>query len=472
MNAVSSTPLSEGWQWKARRYASQAQRVMGDPRILADVFVVPHLPAQLLAGGVRLRSLPPFRTAARLSHGWDWARLRDFVRSLDHPVFSRIRDYLDNSGEGIAVAKAEAAQGIRQDIVAHRLLECLSQRELWDAARVVTQFGFFDAALAFRVAALSRLLQHRKTPENLRRQVILELAGMTGSELEGLAYDYGLDIPQASLSGQADGHGYSVHDILNVYRQASVSWYEKMRHQMPPEAFRRIQELGRNKPDLAGEKILFVGPSMRDSDPVSRDWPDRVMRVGYLGPSSTADGDEWPTDLAFYRDHKLSGLTTDAMRDLFGGRRVLLSNLKASTLSRLPSGVHAFYSQFSGDVLVQREPNAGPEAVMCVLDGGATQVHLTHMDLLLNSAYPSGYVRNNAEKRISHDGGSLEVEAKCRSMALSHPPISQFSTLKLLAQRKVLTADDFLMAILDSSARAYYARLQDSYHPLASRAGT
>lgn len=466
MNAVSTTSLTQGWQWKVRRYARNTQRVMGDPRLLADAFVVPHLSAQWLVGGVRLRSLPPFRVAARLSHGWDWARLSDFVRSLDHPVVSRIGHYLDHSTEDLAGAKLDAAEGIRQDIVNHRLLECLPQRELWDASRVVAQFGFFDAALAFRLAALGRLLQHRKTRVNLRQQVILELAGMTASELESLAQDYGLDVPQAMLSGQSDGQRYSVRDILNVYRDASESWHEQMRYQMPPEAFRRLRELGHNKPDFSGEKILFVGPSMRDSEPVSTEWPHKVMRVGYLGPSSTADGDEWPTDISFYRDHKLSGLTTDAMRELFADRQVLLSNLKPSTLSRLPSGSHAFYSQFSGDVLMQRQPNAGPEAAMSVLDCGASQVHLTHMDLLLNSAYPPGYVRNNAAKRVSNEGRSLEVEAKCRSMALNHPPVSQFSMLKLFVQRGVLTADNFLAAILDEPVRAYYARLQDSYYPL------
>lgn len=330
---------------------------------------------------------------------------------------------------------------------------------------MVAQFGFFDAALALRLAVLGRLLQHPETPVNLRHQVNLELAGMMDSELESLAHDYGLNLSEAILSGQSDGQRYSVREILNVYLDASESWREKKRSQMPPESFRRLQELGKNRPDFSGEKILFVGPSLRDSEPISTEWPDRVMRVGYMGPSSTADGEEWPTDIAFYRNHKLSGLTTDAVRELFADRHVLLSNINQRTLSRLPSGSRAFYSQFSGAIFMQNEPNAGPEAVMCVLDCGASEVHLTHMDLHLNNVYPPGYVRNYAEKRVSNNGRSLEVEAKCRSMALNHPPVSQFSILKLFVQRGVLTGDDVLTKILGDSVRAYCARLQDSYHP-------
>lgn len=67
MNALSRTPLSKGWQWKVRRYARKTQRVMGDPRLLAEAFIVPHVSAQWLVGGVRLRSLLPFRVAARLA---------------------------------------------------------------------------------------------------------------------------------------------------------------------------------------------------------------------------------------------------------------------------------------------------------------------------------------------------------------------------------------------------------------------
>lgn len=468
MNAHSNTSLYQGLRWQARRYVRKSQRVMSDPRMLADAFVVPRLSAPWLVNTVRLRSLPPFRIAARLSYGWDWARLSDFVRSLDHPVLSRIGTYLDHSTPDLAGAKAEAAEAIRQDIVNHRLLQSLPQREMWDASRVATQFGFFDAALAFRLAALGRLLQYRKTPVNLRQQVILELAGMTASELECLAHDYGLDLPQAVLSGQSDGQHYSVREILNVYRQASESWHEQMCYNMPLEAFRRMRELGQDKPDLTGDKILFIGPSMRDSEPVSPEWPDKIMRVGYMGSCSTTDGDEWPTDITLYRDHKLCGLTTDAMRELFSERIVFLTKLRASTVSRLPFGNGAFYSQFSGDVLVQRQPNAGPEGVMCVLDSGARQVHVSHMDLLLNSAYPSGYVRKNVEKRLSKSGNSLEVEVKCRSMALDHPPVSQFSILKLFANLGVLTTDYFLASLLSAPVRAYHARLQESYYPFVT----
>ncbi|MCG5549465.1 hypothetical protein [Halorhodospira halochloris] len=437
--------------------------LLDGPRRINANLVVPNLTGQQLSRLANRNLIPPFATATTLSAAQDWDKLSNYVLAHEHPLIKPIANYL-KSAEPAFDAKTTTNEKIERTLRETEALEKLSMRELLSASSFFTQFGFFKASAAFRYAAIAHALAKHRPDTFETRAAQVELAGSDWDALDDLQRLYHLP-HDTVLHQHKKATSEAGFDILAALKKNSAIAVNKQKESLAPNVYKVLLSLRKRRPDLAGCDVALIGPSVRESEAISDDWPDKVLRIGYRGADSVSSDFKLSTHISFYKDHKLSDLDEKDIAGLANElSHLVISNLKADTLEKTRGFDNVYYSHFTGRILFDAECNAGVEALLCALDGGARKVHIKNLDLFVNSLYPQGY-KHNYEKRELSGGWRLGDEIICRSMSQWHAPIAQYNIFKNFWNASRITGDNLFTQLMDAGVLAYLDRLESTYCP-------
>jgi len=456
-NTTQKVPL----YFVARR---KLRSLLDDPRRINANFVVPNLTGQQLSKLANRNLIPPFATATALSSAQHWDKLSNYVLAHEHPLIRPVAEYL-TSNEPAFDAKTKTNTELERTLRKTEALEKLSMRELLSASSFFTQFGFFKASAAFRYAAIAQALTRYRSDSVEARAAQADLAGTDWDVLYDLERLYHL--PHTTVLHQ---HKKAINeadfDILAALKKNSSIAVTKHKESLAPNGYKILLSLRKRRPDLAECNVALIGPSVRESEAISDDWPDKVLRIGYRGADSVSSEFNLSTHISFYKDHKLSDLEENDIAGLAHElSHFVVSGLKTETLEKTRGLDNVYYSHFTGRILFNAECNAGVEALLSALGAGAKQVHIKNLDLFVNNLYPHGYKPNNYEKRESSGGWGLDDEIICRSMSLGHAPIAQYNIFKNFWNASRISGDNLFTQLMEAGLLAYLDRLESTYYP-------
>ena len=452
---------SAPWYLIVRR---KFRSLLNNPRRLNANYVVPKLSGQQLSTLANLKVIPTFGTASSLMSGQRWEELANYIDAHEHPLMRVVAGYL-RSNDAVSGSKAKTTQRLIHAIEKAPFIDKMSMPELLSASNVLTQFGFFKVSAVFQYAAIAKELGKEKSNGVNRRAAKITLRAADWDDLENLLAEVKAPYHEI-LKAEKKAIQQQGLKLLEALKTNSVIDAQRKKESLPADAYQSTISLRNREMNLAGSNILLAGPSVRKSQSVSFDWPDKVLRIGFRGADSVASDHEMPTNISFYKDHKLSDLTEEEINLLAAELDCfVVSGLKTETVRAVRSLPNVFYSRFSGRILFNAECNAGLEALLCIIDAGAQKVHIKNVDLLISNVYPHGYKSNNYEKRTSVVGWGLDEEIVCRSMALGHSPLAQYSLFKYFWNENRLSGDHFFQQLMNEGLLAYLERLESTYHP-------
>lgn len=409
--------------------------------------------------------LDPTTCADRLSAYQRWSDLKEFIACSREPLLQELKRYLRLDLSEVATGKKEISNSIAIAISSLDLIEKYPPHRLLETSRILGQFSFFEAAAACRFAYLAKCGGSSQEDCFTVRAIRAEMAGADREELQILGERYGFPdsvtgyleaAPKTTESRLVLSDLEKNSEQLQALRSRSFNAIED-------GIFRRAKS---NQLNLENQRVLLVGPSVRETEPVERKDFNLIARIGYRGSQSIANFEAFGTDASFYKDHKLSDLEPAEIERLAKELDyMIVSGICSGTMKKLRNVENLHYSPISGLTFLKAECNAGIEAALVFLHAGADSVHLTNTDLFLNSVYPAGYKSNNYEQIQVNGGWSLESETLCRSLIRNHAPSTQFCLYRLFWKQKKIKGDSVFEGIMSGGLIKYLRRLQESYHP-------
>lgn len=465
------TPENNSTTQKVRLYLVARRKLrslLDDPRRINANFVVPNFTGQQLSKLANRNLIPPFATATALSSAQHWDKLSNYVLAHEHPLIKPIANYL-KSAEPAFDAKTTTNGKIERTLRETEALERLSMRELLSASSFFTQFGFFKASAAFRYAAIAQALNKGRSDSVEARAAQVELAGTDWETLDYIKTLY-TSTNQDALETKKSQLSKNGFDSLEALKANNLNEIKRAKYSLTKSCYQELNRLRGRQLNLTGRNILLIGPSVRESKTIERDWPDHVLRIGFRGTDSSAPAMTPPTNISFYKNHKLADLTATQISSLAQNlEHVFVTTPKQETLKKVQDIPNLYISSFGGSILLDASCNAGVEALLCLLDANAKNVYIQNLDLFINNLYPHGYKPNDYQTTTHEHGWSLGDELMCRSMALNHHPIPQYNIFKIFWTNKNITGDKLFENLMEEGLLSYLHRLEATYYPFAPR---
>ena len=414
----------------------------------------------------RYRLVDPILIVDYMSANSMWHEIEVLVRQERKSIFKHLYEYLELKPNNYFEDKKKISQSIADEIKSSNLLHRLSSSRLIALSRLLAQFSFFEAATACRLTSLWRLGLSVSTGAFEQNAICAELSGIDAHALKYFAERY--DMPEQALEYLTNyAQQGTVSDLLQQLKNNSIMVQDTQLPELSSKARLALMQFSSAQLNLAKKKVLFIGPSVRESEMLFRSDFDLVARIGFHDRTSIAGFEEYETDISLYRDHKLDRLSPEEITSI--GRSLsamIVSSLSSSILEKLEFFGPLFHSPLSGVTLISANLNAGLEAVLVILEADADLVHITHTDLYLNRVYPKGYNSSNNYSQFNvSDGWILKSEDFCRSLSRHHAPSVLFSIYQKLWRSGKIHGDTVFSDIMNDGIISYLKNLEETYHP-------
>lgn len=426
-------------------------------------YVLPHISGKFLAYMVNARFAPCFLVAVKISA--HELKLLEYIKYCRNCLVLPLAKYLDSANDLLSEKRSATAE-IREELIKRNKFVEMKPKELRNASVFYQTMGFFELGTVFRYAAIEKTLNYTGLDEVTTNAIVAETYGIDQQSLDFYSEKYSFLLTNVALKVQ-QAIGKNKLEVIPMLERSGIKLAQNKIEATKNKQGRDLGFLWEKKLDVKGKNVLLIGPSKRESQPVSNSWPDLIMRIAYKGENTVAVDKEFETNISFYRNHKLENLSKTEIENIASELDFFLVTLpRRDLIEKVKRVRNLFISRFGGKILFDAHCNGGLEAVLFVIGAGAEHVYIKNMDLFVNNIYQDEYMVSHKHKFIKNMGGkSCEVESFCRSLASVHCPVAQYSIYKSLWNTARLSGDKTFEKIMTNGVANYVNLLDSTYFP-------
>ena len=444
------------FRMRLKLIVNKIKKVITNPYLLVDRLIVRKLSAGVLLKILQLNFLNFYLVATSLIQS---NRYNDLLYLIKHYKFVEdLRLIIDFEN------KVESSRMLMQYLIKSNAYKNKRIDQLEACSKFYTAMGYFNAGWYFRIAWQVALLKHYKTTKSIKEEIAFEIACISRDKYINIAQDYEIEL------NFNDAIEKSILNFEGNYNESIRYLKQKSKQKQKCEHKAYIDEINKNLTSLVkefeGKEVLLIGPSVFEPDnEINPSEYDYVARIGYSGEDSVGAFKEVGTDISHYKNHKLENIYNTGKANVLNNLKLMtVSNLKLDMLEKIKEK-NIVYSSFTGPVLLNNEMNAGLEFLSIIIEDLELKPTVCNIDLFTNKTYPRGYISNNYKQNYKKYGWSLDDHTQCRSMALNHNPIAQFSFFYFLWRNKKFKADSTLEALMHNNIEEYINKLEKIYCP-------
>lgn len=402
-----------------------------------------------------------------LSRAYNWKGVKSYQNELiqSEPYRSIFRQCAFVNGNDIHAQQEQVADAVAR-LISSQAFCSMKTNAISEASSVLNLFGFFRAAALLRLAVLARRVNPEPSQSDMQSEVArLELSMLSPSELRNIGGIGACDSYWRKIV--THNSAQSVETVVDSLRGLSRATFSEQEHRCLKNEVKSNCSLAKEFVD--GKSILFVGPSARVAEENKPGPFDASVRIGYSGRNSLSARMDLKPDISFYKLHKLKYMQENGLLEILDGLKIGYVSSSGMPVE-VPTSPNASIclSPFRGRILNGDDPNAGTEALLCLLGDGARKIYIENMDLFLNRKRPKGYIAFGARANESESGWEVEDLDFGRDLALVHNPVPQYAVFQAAWHSGKLAGDSQFARIMNEGLFSYLLRLEQEYDPLSA----
>lgn len=221
-------------------------------------------------------------------------------------------------------------------------------------------------------------------------------------------------------------------------------------------------------PSLQNQRIALIGPGFSGSSSHFLNKFDLIARVGFTGPGSFAPGFSDRCDLSFLAKWHADTLVSAGNinpTDLSSTHFLVREDVERDVVGKLSENfrVSPFSITQSNELFGRVTPNFAPQIIMWLLMQDPSELHITNIDLFIDSRRPSKYATNKIvvyeDDKFRHTNQQMQ-----QSFSQFHNPFTHFSFYRSLRNIRKISYSENLNLIIDRGLNTYRKTLRDIYY--------
>jgi hypothetical protein len=220
-------------------------------------------------------------------------------------------------------------------------------------------------------------------------------------------------------------------------------------------------------PTIEGKSIALIGPGFLGSKTKILNQYEIIARIGFTGPGSSGSELNERCDISFLAKWHAENLSNQIlMKGLAKETRLLLrEDVSAESRKILNEKftTSIFETKMGSELFGRVTPNFAPQCILWILSQKPKELHISHLDLMLDKRRPRNYASNKDLVTINGVNYHSEKTIK-RSFEQFHNPFTHFYFFRSLRDKAEITYSVHLNTIIEDGISKFRERIYKEYY--------
>jgi hypothetical protein len=220
-------------------------------------------------------------------------------------------------------------------------------------------------------------------------------------------------------------------------------------------------------PTLEGKSIALIGPGFLGSETKILNQYEIIARIGFTGLGSSGYELDERCDISFLaRWHAEFLSKQNIMNDSIKETLLLLRedvSVESRKILNEKFTTSIFQTKMGSELFGRVTPNLAPQCILWILSQKPKELHISHLDLMLDKRRPRNYASN--KDLVTVNGVNYHsVKTIRRSFEQFHNPFTHFYFFRSLRNRSEITFSVHLNTIIEDGISNFRERIYKEYY--------
>lgn len=220
-------------------------------------------------------------------------------------------------------------------------------------------------------------------------------------------------------------------------------------------------------PTLEGKRIALIGPGFLGSETKILNQYEIIARIGFTGLGSSGYELDERCDISFLaRWHAEFLSKQNIMNDSIKETLLLLRedvSVESRKILNEKFTTSVFQTKMGSELFGRVTPNLAPQCILWILSQKPKELHVSHLDLMLDKRRPRNYASN--KDLVTVNGVNYHsVKTIRRSFEQFHNPFTHFYFFRSLRNRSEITFSVHLNKIIEDGISNFRERIYKEYY--------